>query len=362
MQIPEDNTPSLWLTLRLAAEGYRVWSDLTDLIGGEDFWRDIEKILRDEAVKFLYVLTKTSNAKDGPLAELHLAKKIARAENLSDFVIPVVFDNIKSADFNIEVTRLNAISFCPTWADGLTQLMRKLDKEQVPRDLPAGRAASREWWNKQSPPLRREPESYISNWFSIVELPKVMYIHQLKRKGTGLLDVRNGLPYPAYQQAAWLVSFAPQSDLDQALGPDISIASSQVIDTDQLDVVQSPIDRKRVRDLFSSLLRESWEWHAAQKLPDYEMSGGFRCFYFPFREDASYARVRSGQKGSRQLVGIKTIKTAFGSKQTRYWHFGIDVRTRIYPVPSFIVFPHVIFTDDGSTPWASKSRTDAQGS
>jgi len=43
---PEDNLFTRWLALRLAREGYPVWSDLTKLLGGEDFWRDIEVAIR----------------------------------------------------------------------------------------------------------------------------------------------------------------------------------------------------------------------------------------------------------------------------------------------------------------------------
>ena len=39
--------------------------------------------------KVLYVLSRTSNAKDGPLRELQLAQSIARKEKLKDFVIPL---------------------------------------------------------------------------------------------------------------------------------------------------------------------------------------------------------------------------------------------------------------------------------
>jgi len=58
----EDNEFTRWLTLQLAACGYRVWCDLTKLLGGENFWADIEHVIRQRAVKFLYVLSKTSNA------------------------------------------------------------------------------------------------------------------------------------------------------------------------------------------------------------------------------------------------------------------------------------------------------------
>jgi hypothetical protein len=63
---PEDNEFTLWLALQLANEGYRVWCDLTKLLGGEVFWDDFEEAIKTRAVKVLYVLSRTSNAKDGP--------------------------------------------------------------------------------------------------------------------------------------------------------------------------------------------------------------------------------------------------------------------------------------------------------
>src|SRR6266852_9274150 len=71
---PEDNEFTLWLALQLAREGYRVWTDLTDLLGGESFWSDIEQVIRTRAVKFIYVLSRVSNeANRGFRKELHLA-------------------------------------------------------------------------------------------------------------------------------------------------------------------------------------------------------------------------------------------------------------------------------------------------
>ena len=86
---PEDSEFSLWLALQLANEGYRVWCDLTKLLGGEMFWDDIEEAIKTLAVKVLHVLSRTSNPKDGPLKELHFAQGVAKTEKLKDFVIPL---------------------------------------------------------------------------------------------------------------------------------------------------------------------------------------------------------------------------------------------------------------------------------
>jgi TIR domain len=82
---PEDNEFTLWLALQLANEGYRVWCDLTKLLGGEVFWDDIEAVIRTRTAKVLYVLSRTSNGKDGPLREPQLAQSLARKERIQDF-------------------------------------------------------------------------------------------------------------------------------------------------------------------------------------------------------------------------------------------------------------------------------------
>ena len=52
---PEDNEFTLWLALQLANAGYRVWCDLTKLLGGEVFWDDIEEAIKTRTAKVLYV-------------------------------------------------------------------------------------------------------------------------------------------------------------------------------------------------------------------------------------------------------------------------------------------------------------------
>src|SRR5438046_8150857 len=93
---PEDNVFARWLSLQLARYGYPVWCDLTRLLGGEAFWTDIEKALRQRTVKFLYVLSRTSNSKDGPLNELQVASNVARDNALHDFIIRLAIDDLPS--------------------------------------------------------------------------------------------------------------------------------------------------------------------------------------------------------------------------------------------------------------------------
>src|ERR1051326_2669695 len=86
---PEDNEFALWLALQLARDGYKVWSDVTKLLGGEQFWADIEEVIRQKAVKVIYVLSKVSNESGrGFRKELHLADSVGRQLKDKRFLIP----------------------------------------------------------------------------------------------------------------------------------------------------------------------------------------------------------------------------------------------------------------------------------
>ena len=75
---PEDNQFTMWLALRLAAEGYPVWCDLTKLLGGEPFWKEIETAIRERTCKFLFVLSQYSNSKEGTRDELEVATTVGK--------------------------------------------------------------------------------------------------------------------------------------------------------------------------------------------------------------------------------------------------------------------------------------------
>lgn len=177
---PEDNEFSRWLSLQLIRMGYPVWCDVLKLIGGEDFWRDIETSIRQKAIKFIFVLSRSSNVKEGTLQELAVAKKMARIENLHDFIVPVRIDDLPYSDINIELHRLNVISFESGWASGLALLKKKLEEDRVPTDSSLGAETVSAWWRKHFSAERgllAQREELLSNWFPLAELPKEIYYH-----------------------------------------------------------------------------------------------------------------------------------------------------------------------------------------
>jgi hypothetical protein len=203
-------------------------------LGGEDFWTDIEKTIRERTLKFIYVLSKTSNVKTGPLKELSVAENVARDRNLNDFIIPLHIDTLPHREINIQLGRLNAVMFDHGWASGLTGLLEKLEKESFPKKASFTPEAVTAWWREQfsaSGGVRDQPEEHLSNWFLINDLPADIYFHILYDSRSDKPQVRTELPYPAFQHKNYIVSFANADDFEGKLGESLRIGDTHTFQT-----------------------------------------------------------------------------------------------------------------------------------
>lgn len=353
---PDDNEFTLWLALQLAKEGYRVWCDLTKLLGGEVFWDDIEDVIRQSAAKVLFVLSRTSNARDGALRELHLAQGLAKREKLRDFVIPLHIDDLPHNEVTIELTRVNSIPFDKSWAAGLATLLKKLEEDAIPKSPSFNPTAVNQWWRTKfsaEEGVRREPEEYLSNWFEVT-LPEHVYFHTISRKTIGKIEVTGALPYPAVQDGISLITFATASDFDDQLGPDLYIAEES-----SPFAVQKLLDETDFGKHLFRLLRLAWEFTLAErKLPIYELANQVKSFYFPkdlLPSDKAYYIGVDGNRTYRAMVGYSTrTNPTTGISKKRYWHFGLEARPMVHPTLAYVIKPHVGFTSDGATLWESK--------
>jgi hypothetical protein len=362
---PEDNEFALWLSLQLAGEGYPAWCDLTDLLGGEVFWKDIERAVRERTVKFLWVLSRASNEKTGARKELDLALRIERAEKLEDFVIPLWLDDLPISDFNVEIGNRYAIPFNKGWATGLAQLIEKLAKDGVARSATFTPNAVASWWRQYrsaSTGLKKEPEPLISNWYRLK--PFTLYFHELRRTSAGPLDLPPILPFPAVKGGQYLVSCAPAKDFDGHLGSELRIEASS--ERRYVDPAAPPMARlwtsyREERQAITQLLAQAWQaMLKASTLPTREFANKAVAFYFPnalVPKNHATLVTYGGKSTWRSVVGTKTLKDRTGTPSgLRYWHFALEARPSTHPEIGFTMRPHVLFSDDGKTIWDSVDR------
>ncbi|MDR4485607.1 MAG: toll/interleukin-1 receptor domain-containing protein [Nitrospirales bacterium] len=356
---PEDNDFALWLALQVANAGYPVWCDLTKLLGGEDFWKDIEEAIRERTVKFVYVLSKTSNNKNGPLQELQVATNVARDKELQDFVIPALIDDLPTREFNIQLARLNSIPFSAGWASGLKNLFEKLDRDGVARRANFSPSTVASWWREHfgaGQGLRREKDQYLSNWFPVQIQPERLFCHSLSRTQIGKIDIQTDLPYPGFQHGQFLISFAQAEDFKGQLGDSIVIAESKSYAIENLLIGQEMpgfCNPREIKKFISQLLRLSWEKFIKDRgLSIYLLANGTKCIYpttTQIGEGVVFFQGVSGQKASRNLIGYKTVKATNSEEEyRRRWHFGISANPLAHPTLAFAMKTHVVFTKDGS--------------
>ena len=122
---PEDNEFALWISSKLATAGYRVWVDQRRLRGGDDFWDEIDRVLRNSAIKQVVAFTRFVT-KPGVKKELAIGDIVKGRLNDSKFVIPIRADEISFGDAPPEFIRTDILNAYPNWHDCLQQLFEAL--------------------------------------------------------------------------------------------------------------------------------------------------------------------------------------------------------------------------------------------
>jgi len=247
---PEDNDFTRWLALQLAKDGYGVWCDITKLLGGENFWKDAEDAIRTRTIKFIYVLSRTSNEKEGPRNELQIAKNVVRKDKaLHDFIVPLHVDDLPHGEINVLLTSINAIPFERSWAKGYSQLLEVLEREKVPKNPNFNPSTVLSWWREQFSAergVKQEPETYLSNSLRVKSTPQSLWLHTLVRSTTGPVQPENRLTHAGFMDGIDLVTFASADDIRPALGESVSVAESNAFLVPDLLLGKSQLDAKKV--------------------------------------------------------------------------------------------------------------------
>src|SRR5690606_3548273 len=188
------------------------------LLGGERFWPTIQKAI-DTSVKILFVYSENIITSEGVLKpgienEIEYGKSVAMENKLSDFIIPLHIDDSKY-HLAIGMPNLNQIPFNRKWADGLKQLKKKLEKDNVPQVFDITQSVMSEWYENEyisNCKIEEKKELYYTSWWSIDEMPNEFYMYHFVNKDQATAVKKSNLSTPVSQMANVLSCF--ESDLN----------------------------------------------------------------------------------------------------------------------------------------------------
>jgi hypothetical protein len=362
---PEDNEFARWLALQLAKEGYPVWCDLTKLLGGEPFWREIETAIRSRTRNFLFVLSRNSNSKDGTLAELSVASSIRRQLKDDRFIIPLRIDDLPYSDINIGLHQLNAIDFSRGWIDGFQRLIERLKDDVVEIDNRFGSEAVAVWWREhfgENEGVTTTTDYYCSNRLSVRSLPGVVTVIRLETGLSGEFDLAVA-PFAISTHKNVLLSFATTRDLLPFIeSQKLRVHDYSSLSTDEFltNGLGRGLDARSARNHVRFLLRQGFEQlAAAHGLIGCELAGRRRFFWFPsslVADDRLRFTKFDGNKSWRAMVGYKSIRARGGDVRIRNWHFGVEGVPRIGLERYIGLLPHVAFSEDGEIYASAKKQ------
>lgn len=165
----EDEALAEWLALRLTSEGYKVWIDRFELLGGESYPADIDHAIKCRTFRMIALLSRSSLVKPNPLKERTLALNIQR-QRQEEFLITLNVDNLRPDEMDWMTSDITFIPFFECWAAGLSQLLKKLVRVDTPIQVAHGKQVAA---NAYLPTdiLSQEPEHVYSNLLHIVRIP-----------------------------------------------------------------------------------------------------------------------------------------------------------------------------------------------
>lgn len=354
---PQDNVFSIWLASRLEMLGYKVWVDKNGLIGGERFWNTIQHAI-DQSIKVLFVYSKNIVTADGSLKggiekELSYAENVAYENGLKDYIIPLHIDDSKF-HLAIGLPNLNHIPFSDNWAEGLKQLLRKLEKDGVPKSSESLTSSFSEWYENDyisSVKIIEKKRLYYSSILQVKRQPQEFCLYRFATKDLAIL-VRNANPgLPINLSSNVLATF------ERHLNLSIETPSGEHIEIEPKDKYYCAIRdlncpefftnefptyldtinayRRLMKSVWNSLLRKTG--HSV-----YILSGKRHAYYKEKKGDKIPKIVIKYPFSNRTKK-----KSIYGKYRDYFWHYGLSATVETTPTIGYNLKSHIIFTEDG---------------
>lgn len=335
---PADNDFTKWLYCKLTLLGYKVWCDIFKLKGGEDFWKDIEEVIRNDTIKFLFVLSNNSNHREGTSKEITTAEKTNKTLDDKRFIIPLHIDReLSHDDVNIDLLRINSINFKDSWVEGLKALKELFIDDRVPvsseKDKELDNIINTLYNNDYS--IIEKEEQHSSNWFPIISIPEKIYFHRFEYAVPADFKLED-LPYPVTTYKKRIVTFAGCYDFVDDLPKTNNYLESNTDSFNIADILSEDfnsrfIKRNEAKNIIMNLLKKGFDKHLSKKIEKYELTN-----------DTAFW-IKKGVLDKDKYDNVLLI----GKQKDKNWHFGISGNLKMFPEPVFVIKSHIFFTSDG---------------
>lgn len=320
----EDGALAEWLTLKLTAEGYRVWCDRFKILGGERWPDDVDAAIRNDTFRMLHLVSRHSLRKPNPKKERELALQLERGRG-GEILIPLNVDGTKPSELSWRIVDVAYIPF-QDWAAGLAQLLKKLESVDAPRPLGGtGREIAGSAFLVRSAITEGE-EELVSNLFPFTSVPKAIRSFRFSREVTRdqASALHEGWAFRNLGGKGALAFMSPPASLVKPF----SIEEAGTTEWHEGETVEEIL----AEHLVSELLGKSLELFCRQR--GLVRDPGGRGFYFPMgllpKNKLLFEDYR-GRQGRVLACGYRTFR-----EQKYRYHLGSWFRVRHEPRSGFV--------------------------
>lgn len=337
---PKNNYQATWLETKLTLLGFKVWVDIKDLRGGDSFWPEIQAKIQKHTAKFLPLITKeyierASTARTGVRKEISCADGV---RGVDKFIIPLRFDDSQYSEFPIEFQEMNGFDFSSNWAEGLTKLVKELEKSDVPK-VNNGENYIKKWFEalKIKNEVVEKEEKYYTNWLPF-KLPEKIYVHEPQLMNEAAL---NQLGYPHITESRYVITFVDKESIRQsiALNKSFEFSINQFQKKEDIQISQHFILIEPNKKLIKLLNQAFNNFLKSTGLKTYSQSSDREIFYFPKKEGDK-------KKISLKIYG-RSNKAITGKCGDVSWNYAASGVAKLFPITFFKISHHLYFEKDG---------------
>ncbi|MDJ0922274.1 MAG: toll/interleukin-1 receptor domain-containing protein [Henriciella sp.] len=340
---PGDDPFALWLAPRLESEGYKVFADILSLDTGDVWRRKITDTLQTEAVKMLLCCSDDTLARRGVIEEIGIAEDLAKELKDPNFILPLKMKRFKKV---FGIGELQYINFENRWAEGLAELLKSLERQDVPK---ASKGEINPNWaayqRRQAVSLEDEPEVLTSNWLRILSAPDKLYLLE----PTGPFDVETlkaraaDFVLPVIVHERGLLTFASPFDLEEhflSVGRFEAKAETALSNFMEHGSETMGIEARDAKNMVVNLFRQAWEKHMSAK--------GFYTHAYAtgaaHHVDASQIdlnkRISWGRQGERRSSVLRN------KARGKIWSYGVSAQPSLFPWPHYRMKARVLFSEE----------------